>query len=506
MNDFISQPSPIESLISGSIGVWGVLNADASQVAARRNLRAALDDRTDIYSCLNELLSSGEDDRFVLYCPLELIPHADQYRQEGEAYDTFAELYVQSWRRLLMVKDARADFIDGDIPDIEDGMMPTDMVSQAAYLTPILIENGLLSANSLSEAEKEIIREANSPRPHPNPIVDMRIPLDNFQQFVMQELYGWEFCTLGISQKRLQWLKSSRRRRIIENIGYSLGSHFAKGNKIIALESLDNDALAAIVVGIRSAIENSPSLYEKFKDDLFVLAQKDSLYTEITKTFCRLHSIGVVDQETLKKLQIFYPNLSGPFYDNLSPSKAMNEIVMDLLDDDELMKIIYPANIIYGSQLKGYSLGGDIDRAVFVRPGVQDRSAARELIQERLGGDVVEYWLDENFRIRDFPKLEAKTGESTNTHVLFGGVWEGDSETISMLGERVLRPYLYNSDLELRKLWLREMERDTLQYRLLHRGYETFNVPRTREVFWDEGYRWMAAKLYASHVWMPRGV
>jgi hypothetical protein len=71
-----------------------------------------------------------------------------------------------------------------------------------------------------------------------------------------------------------------------------------------------------------------------------------------------------------------------------------------------------------------------------------------------------------------------------------------------MLGERLLMPYLRETNEAVRDVWLREMERDLLQYRLLHRGYERFHVPRD-DVFLDDGYRMTASTLYASHVFIP---
>jgi hypothetical protein len=60
------------------------------------------------------------------------------------------------------------------------------------------------------------------------------------------------------------------------------------------------------------------------------------------------------------------------------------------------------------------------------------------------------------------------------------------------------------------------MERDTLQYRLMHKGYERFfpayggmKTPHGdridgESIFWDSGYRDAAIKLFANRVFLPK--
>jgi len=533
---FVSQPAPVESLLNDdSTGVWSALAVNPKQVDARRELRAKLDYQwnlyrerlwtgkmppVELYYSLNELLSSGEDDRFLLYCPLSLIPRGDWYRRYDDAVDTFSELYLESWHRLLTVNDIRADFIDGDLPDIEDNQWVEDRVCQAGFLAPILLEKGLISGESLDDFQKESIRNSTAPYPHPNPVVDMRIPLNDFHNFVTRQLEEDNTCCLGVSEKRLKWLRWEKRRKTIENIGCAVGKAFLHGQDLKGMGTTV-ESTSCIIVGIRSAVEMAwlqgekekaiIELYQVFEPILTEFAQDERVRDHVVKAFCRWHSIGINLTEKREELNIFYPNLAGPFYGNLSPFEDNRNSVMEILKDPELLEVIYPVSIVYGSTLKGYGLNSDIDRAVFVRPEIQrstwDRAGVRNLIKSKLG-DVVEYWLDGDeetgLAIHDFPDLEAKTGESPNTHVLFNGVWEGDPETMSMMAERLLKPYLRVGNKLSRSIWLHEMERDVLQYRLLHRGYETFHVPRTRETWWDEGYRFMAARLYSSHVFLPK--
>ena len=104
---------------------------------------------------------------------------------------------------------------------------------------------------------------------------------------------------------------------------------------------------------------------------------------------------------------------------------------------------------------------------------------------------------------------------------LFFGAWAGDRETIVDLRKKLLTRYLHeNNDefdgRELRGMCIEQMEIDVLQYRLMHRGYESFspnfggidspNADRVdgQSKFWDSGYRHLAIKLYANRVFLPK--
>ena len=503
VSDFISAPPPVESFLADSTGVWGGL-VDASltqQIADRKELRARLDQPVDagLYRSLNRLLDSGDNDRFILYCPLSLVPAASQYRRQDEAADRFSELYLQSWCRLLQVHDIRANFVDGDVPDKELGEQSENWVVQAAFLIPTLAGKGLISHAMVSgylgqdEIRDRSIEEALAP--------DQRTTSGQWH---------------GDSPKRARWLRWEERRSLIETLGKSLGADIL-ANGISDFKILDDDSSNVFIAGIGSAIEQAMlggqreralELYQQLEIKLITGSLQPSLREYVSRVYCRLYSIGVVDREKLEEVDIFLPGLDGPLHPNLAIIVDGRKAVRDLLETDrELRDMIYPVAMVYGSQLKGYGgLDADTDLAVFVRPELRlgpDRDIVERVLRSKFGREVVQYWLEvdgDNLRVRSGVDL----GVSTDTHVLFGGAWEGESTTIAMLSEKLLKPYLYSSDPESRRVWLEEMERNFLQYRLLHRGYERVRVPRANEVYWDEGYRWTAAKLYASHVFIPQ--
>ena len=63
-----------------------------------------------------------------------------------------------------------------------------------------------------------------------------------------------------------------------------------------------------------------------------------------------------------------------------------------------------------------------------------------------------------------------------------------------------------------RDFYLQAIERDLLQYRLLHKGYER-HYPTTKKTaesidgnsaYWDSGYRAVATKLFIDKVYIPQ--
>jgi hypothetical protein len=84
------------------------------------------------------------------------------------------------------------------------------------------------------------------------------------------------------------------------------------------------------------------------------------------------------------------------------------------------------------------------------------------------------------------------------------------------LHEKLLAEYLRPKTGTSHKSFLEELERDILQYRLLHRGYARYfaeqgglrrdceNEMDTQSAFWDSGYRRLATTLFIKKVFLPQ--
>jgi predicted nucleotidyltransferase len=255
----------------------------------------------------------------------------------------------------------------------------------------------------------------------------------------------------------------------------------------------------------------------------------------LESTWLRWAAAGIINQDYLDQFEIKAPRLDTPFsldQINTSELKELAKITKKIETDPKLAKLLYPVSIVYGSRIKGYGTKlADIDLAVFAKPNNDAVSHSEvqkiltELLQhEKIGGRALEFRLvekDDKLEIEDLTSLDKSVGNSAFSHVLFGGAWCGQPEAIKELYEKLMTGYLHSKDKKIesydaRQLWLREMERDTLQYRLMHKGYTHFKPEQGRlqtknskaidaeSTFWDPGYRRMATKLFIEKVFIPQ--
>ena len=173
----------------------------------------------------------------------------------------------------------------------------------------------------------------------------------------------------------------------------------------------------------------------------------------------------------------------------------------------------------------------DADVAVFIKPGTphSDFLEIAQLIRhifahERIMGSVVMFSLD----VVDNHLVVSGNTQTTNvpplyswTHVLMGGAWIGAEASITKLQHELLVPYLFNPTVTLdgkpiRERWLEDMERDSIQYRLLHKGYERY-YPISNPLyvgagdaidgmspFYDPTFRRIATELFLTRVFFPK--
>ncbi len=551
---------------------------------------------TQLYTSLNTLLENdSEYGRIALYLPFEFLPQKTWHpanEQLQQATDQFRSSYMETWKKLLNVHDVRANFVDGDVLEVEQRVGDLPRVVKAAHLIPKLVEHGLMTAQDvitlLEESEDQTLKDSIADtlpvmadlqliteqdfeymatskdevlrafahtnaslierNDQPHELAPMSLTLSSLQEKLREEFARVDDEELGaVTTKRAKWLRQKKKQDIIEAAGENVGA-------AIARQELPTDVVATfltpeadvtsqhvLINGIRSGIEataatdpqRAAALYKQYKDTLETLWQNDApeIKDSLIKTFYRLHRLNIVNDTQLDELHITTPTLGGPFSENLSAMKDEIEKTQDVIStiesNPELSQHIYPIAILYGSRLKGYGAQtADIDRAVFIKPDTlpEKREKITTLLHEAFGEDVAQFWLKESggeLAVHDFDEANPFLGDSTATHVLFGGAWEGRKEVIKELREKLLVPYMYDTNkiVEGRPAhgaYIEELERDTLQYRLMHKGYERFfpssggiHTPNADKIdghsmFWDSGYRQLATKLFASRVFLPK--
>lgn len=537
----------------------------------------------ELYSSLSGVLTSEDYRRIALYLPFEFIPDASTKattKELQQATDKFRADYMSAWKSLLHTHDVRANFVDGDVLEVASREGDLPRVVKAAHLIPKLVERGLLKTEDvlqlMEETDNEILKQsiadtlpvlkdlgllAEEDTTHSigkeSTAVERGILLEITPQAV-QEKIQTEFHRVDgqahekVTEKRGAWLKQKEKEDVLAALADDVRAAVASGKltgemveQFLAPE-VGTESRTVLVEGIRMAIESSThagsaaaeALYAQHEDTLRALLKDGDpqLHEALAKMYNHLHRFGLVDERQLTELGIALPSLDGAFSKNLDAmtieTQEVQNIAAEIESSPELAKDIYPVVLMFGSRLKGYGAkNADIDVGVFVRPGtpVEERSTFKESLQkvfshEKIHGEVVEFWLEETeegLGVKNFDNRDASLGDSTWTHILFGAAWEGNASTIRELREKLLVPYMDDTEKtvhgrDARGLYLEEMERDTLQYRLMHKGYDRFypSVGRMQtphadaidgqSAFWDSGYRRLATKLYANRVFLPK--
>lgn len=375
----------------------------------------------ELYTSLTQLLGRDSDyKRIALYIPFEFLPNTEwKPSSKGltDAAEQFRTAYMESWNSLLSVHDVRANFVNGDVLEVESRKGDLPRVVKAAHLIPKLVENGMITTEDVIQMiEKNrdqtlkhsiadtlpvltdlgFIKDAELDRMEKSgdSVLRNTAILMASESMAKAEATEPEEITLSYLHERLQsefgqidsekyedvtkkrevWLKSDKKEKAIESTGNNINSAIAEktftnesATQFITPEA-DVSCQQALIDGIRKAIESTAQsdagqaqeLYASYQDTLLSLWKSDrpEIREGLSKTFCRLHGLGIVDDQQLRTLGMTIPELAGPLSKNLeSISEEMSDIkkmTAAIESDPALSQSIYPAVLVFGSRLKGY--------------------------------------------------------------------------------------------------------------------------------------------------------
>lgn len=489
--------------------------------------------------------------RLALFLPLELTTSVgpEASAELAEANRKFQETYRKAWEQQLYEHEVRANFTDGDVLEAElrDGDHPR--VVKATHLVPGLIASGHLSVTEVEKyAERStdsllragitdaLATYAESAAP-PTPTGGEVFSFARIEKSLVAELARIDTCNPAHSTPaRTAWLKLDARERAIALAATRVARRLKLGAELPETTGMDASLLEACIDGLRQTALKIPRIYERHVDWLEVVRTRvatAALTDAIVKLHVHLHAVDAVDDDTLKMWNITLPNLSGPLSLNLAPLTDFLAEVENMCDTTArhpyLADRVFPVTLVFGSQLKGYGkTNADADVAVFVKPEVGrherkrlEAELAKIFSHEKIGGKAVLFWLEERadgLAVIDWPDFAHSDGESSWIHVLFGAAWTGDAECVMYLHRTLLTRYFKDPGTELhgkptRERWLEEMERDTVLYRLLHKGYERYFPIQSPyagataidgdSAFYDPRFRRLATELYLGRVFLP---
>ena len=447
----------------------------------RKRLKSILDtsptDLTELHTELSNFLLNEENIRIILYLPFNLLPSPGT---------TFADIYLRSWKKLLTANenDLRTNFVDGDVLEPELGENPR--VRKAAHLIPELVERRLLSTSEAfaileDSTEDKILQES---------ILDVLPILADKNLITYKVTARPRFTRKPIPEKpskallaRIAWESQERKNQKIK---------------------------AALEARFRTWTGDFLNLFNQLWENL-------EFRDELAQILYHKIYLGTANDNDLKKFDLEKPNLESP---NIERSETkLEDVIEKIKNNKDLSHILYPVIIAFGSRIKGYGkLSADLDIAVFIKPNIS--WGERSKIYKALG-KVTEFWLEnqgDNFIIRDVPFEENNIAEKDWVHILLQGIWFGEDKEVKAFQQKLLPKYLNSTDKNERTTWLRQLELEALQYRLMHKGYARFYPVNTADtatakysylidsdsVFWDPGYRLLATKLFISRVFLPK--
>lgn len=498
-----------------------------------------------LYNDLSELLRDEDYQRLVLYLPFQFIPAIDWTPANNDlsaAIDAFTTHYVQAWQNQLSVQDVRANFVDGDVLEVDQRNGDLPRVVKAAHLIPGLVSKGILNLESVRaffDTVSEPILKGS--------IAESLAVIENSNQSELQTKEHTE--PDNPTEGRKKWLQEKNDRMYITEIAEQATEMILVAANNLPGLSVDAAPISqrVYIESVRRAIEKAAmngavdpaAIYAYFGPELLNLwqsAENPDVQDSLTKTFRHAYRLGVINQPQLNELGIASTQLSSPFTENLKlipeEMQKLHEITTSIENDEELRELIYPVLSIGGSRLKGY--GGeasDLDTGIFIRPTTTaaDYPKLRLLLDSHfsvnsLENDSIEFWLQEDgnmLQVRTDAESTAVVANEMWTHILLGSPLIGNPEAAQELHQRLLPTYFLEDASKIhgrtkRALYLERLEQDLLQYRLLHKGYERHfpritdtNNPRYKPIdgdsmFWDAGYRQLATRLFIEKVFLPK--
>jgi len=522
---------------------------------------------TRFYTSLNTLMQDPENARLALYFPFELIPRAGWEPDDVElraASESFRETYLDAWYSLLHTRDARANFVDGDVLEVErrEGDLPR--VVKAAHLIPGLVERDVVSESDVLSLfswtddpllkqgisdglaalrEKQVLTQDSLSEANTSidvVIIEHRLAMDALLRHVPTD----------VTERRREWLVQSVRNETILGAAGHIADAVRTGTLPDGIVSFvaagtSRDAHHMLIEGVREAVTSvaftdtaqSRTLFDRYYPALTGLLEREDVETaeRLAMLFRQCYRAGAVDRAVLDRWGIDLPNLGGPHSENLAGMaediERLGEITTHIAESPELSRFVYPVAVLGGSRLKGYGQqSSDVDVSVFLRPGISedDRAHVRDLLEQAIVNgsksyEPIEFWLDQlsdgSLAIHDFAGPDVHTADSYWTHVLFSGAWVGETDAIDEL-QRSLLPRYFRADTpaaqEDRRFYLERLEQDVLQYRLMHKGYVRHYPEQPRSTatqseaidgastFWDPGYRRIATRLFVNNVFLPK--
>lgn len=516
-----------------------------------------------LYDSISDFLErDSENRRFLLYFPFEMLPNLNNFMlPEGVKSSAlrFRDVYINNWIMLLHDLEPRANFVDGDV--LEPGLGEPERISKAGHFVPELLAKGFISiediyllANALQN--KALLRSlAEGIRVASDRGLISSFDLENlggiiekkrgdYDSGAVLQPYFFDPNSNLISPERAKWLLMSEEEKRIEQDAVSIAQKIVEG---VSVEELINSCdakkvgvLGVIEAGKQLAKTNPEKLHEVIEEfEAFIrdskLIEDPGVVDVLLSGLSQWVRFGIVEEGFLNQFGLKLIDLSLPSsftQEEISRDfKNLKIAAKKIQEHPFLSQKLFPVFLIFGSRLKGYAMGkSDLDVAMIFRPEAtyDERMGVLEVIRkdvEELSDltKVLEFWTylsNGEIAFRSFGEDTRTFVNEDQVHLLMGGVWMGYGSDFMKVYQDMVEGYLDLSRFgdkknDIRGQMLGQIELDTLQYRLMHKGYRRFYplVDRAKDDtlslidwksdFWEPGFRRIATKLFLTRVFLP---
>lgn len=494
----------------------------------------------DISNALaTQLEHDAAQQRLAIYLPLEFLsPIETGSRDVVLASARLKWAFRAAWEQQLLQHEVRANYVDGDVLEFKLRTGDLPRVVKAAHLIP-----GLLQVGHLTVAEVLQYQASATDPVLGSSLCDACTVAADLGVFPRELIISYprheyeQVAPTVITENRARWLARVEATKLLSAKAAACATNLIQGD--VLPESQNPSEIVLALEAIRLATPQNPAVLARHKDWITKIATNkmtSEVRDSLVKLGSHLYAQNFASKADLEAWGVTIPDLGGACFSNVHRLQPTRDTILETCRTislhPDLAQLVYPVALIFGSQIKGYGrTEADCDVAVFVAPGVDRKKQA--YLQNQLAAifsdkhfdrTVKLFWLEETgrqLRVIDWPEQAHSDGESSWLHTLFGALWFGEESAIKLLHERLLVPYFTAPHRMLAgkpvyERWVEEMERDSLQYRLMHNGFECFypiqSPLETRNAglidghaaFYDSNYRRIATELFVRRVWLPQ--
>jgi adenylosuccinate synthase len=286
----------------------------------------------------------------------------------------------------------------------------------------------------------------------------------------------------------------------------------------------------------KNKVERAIQFTQDFQDQLRELWSGDKI--EIKKLISQgLHHWlrnGIVAEGYLQKVGVEKRSLYRPLDEHFLQDNELvttgKKIVEQISNHPLLSTYLYPVFVILGSEAKGQALvDADVDGGFVFRPetGLDQREEILFLLKNIDGMQridrPVEFWLNKDsagYGLKHVSSEIPTAVRPRQIHFLMNGVWIFSGDEVEQIRNDLLNRSIdlcrFGKDQEeVRRIMLRQLEYDTILFRMLHKVFGQLYPPRNSSVtidtvnldggsdYWNPEYRRIASLWFLSRVFLP---